>query len=319
MTGSRTIAYQHEPNGDYLGSPSGSDYIIPGKNPTLDDLELSNALQRMRYPDDPQAYESVAMRFEGAIGVSWTLTEPWFLNSHFGDPPSAGGESSAPYTYTWSYTDHLVQSSRWYVGLNHSSGAVERELRGVVFPQVELSISEGEEVRVSATGFYGDETLNSSLSSGSLVGKSAAPMVFHGGSISLPASTEIVKPQSATLSLNSGARAQREFARKPIAAVIGAAETSLTLTDIVTGTDILETAYGGSSSPSSGDVSGYADGTLEFTTAGSSSLTVDMTGVTPNTYNWSQVLNREEDATENTECHVNGVTTTAESSLSEAR
>lgn len=319
MTGTRQLAYQIEPANDYAGSPSGSDYLVPFKNPTIEDIELSNALQRMRLPDDPQAVESVAMRFEGAFGVSGVLTEPWWLTSHFGTAPGAGGETSAPYTYTWDYTDHTIRSSRWYVGVQSTTGEIERELKGVVLGQVEFSISEGEPVNVTLTGFYGDESGNGSLSPGTLVGADADPMLFHGGSISVPASSEVAMPQSATLSLNSSARAMREWERKPVDAAIGNVETTLSLSNIIRGTDTRSLAYGNSSAPvTSSGVSGAADGTLQFTGAGSEALTLNLTRVKHNTYNWSQVLDRNSDTLEDSEFFVDKVSATAESSRSEA-
>lgn len=318
MTGTRTIAYLHEPDGNYLGSPSDTTYKIPGKNPSVEDLSIENALQRMRYPDDPQTLDSIAQQFEGAIGLSWTQTEPWYLNHVYGDPPTAGGETSAPYTYTWTFTPNLIQSSRWFMGLNHASGTVERSIKGAVFPQLQFQISVGEEVRVTATGFYGDEQYNTSVTPGSLHGKSAPPMVFHGGSLEIPNSTTIVKPQEATLEINTGGRAQRAWQRKPIDAVIGNVETSLNLSKIITGGSQLTLAYGNSTAPSTSGVDGAATGTLRFESDGTPALEHQLTRVTPNSYNWQDLANRDADVLEDIQYNVDEIQTVAESDESTA-
>lgn len=313
-----TIAYLHEPPGDYLGSPTDTTYKIPGKNPTVEDLTFENALARMRYPDDPEVIEAVAQTFEGAISISWTQTSPWYLDHVFGDAPTAGGEGSAPYTYTWDWTDYLVDSSRWFFGLEAGSATTEREAKGVVFGNLSYDLSIGDEVRVSVTGFYGDETKNTSVTPGTLQGKDVDPMVFHGGSLSIPSSTELVKPQNATLDITTGVRPQRGLDRKISDAALGAVETNLQLSKIYTGTDQLSLAYGNSSAPSTGDIDGAADGTLKFTTGGQNALTWDLTGVTPDSYGWSELANRDADTLEDIDYVVNKVSPTAESAESEA-
>lgn len=296
-----------------------SDYIYLGDNPTVEDVSLSNSLQRNRYPDDPQVKSTIEQLFEGSVSLSWTLTNPWFLNHHFGDPPTAGGESSAPYSYTWTYSDFLVQSGRLYVGIQTGAGAyAERELKGVVFPEVEIQLTEGEEVRVSATGWYADEALNTSLTPGSLVGNTT-PMQFHGGSLSIPTSSQVAQVRDSTLSLNAGTRPRYDLSRKPVSAVVGAVETSLSLQDVATNTDQLTLAYGNSTAPATsvGGVGGAADGELAFS-AGSETLTLGMNGVDPDTYNWSNVADRGADVLEDTEFIVNQIDATAKSEEPEA-
>lgn len=312
----RQLAYQHEPVGDLTGTPTMTDYLALGANPTVEDVSLQNSLQRNRYPDDPQAVSAIEQTFEGAVSVSWDLTESWWLNHHFGTEPTAGGETAAPYTYTWTYTDYLVQSARLFVGLQTGASAyAERVLKGVVFPQLDVSLTEGGPVRISATGWYADEESNTALTPGAIVGKDATPMQFHGGSISIPATNTIAKPREATLSLDAGTRPQRDMTRKPVDAVVGPVETTLTLQDVVTNTDQLTLAYGNSTAPATpvGGVSGAADGELYFSAGANQELTFDMTGVTPNTYNWANVADWDADTLEDTEFFVDQVQATAAS------
>lgn len=47
----RSIAYVHEPAGSYTGSPTDTNYTVPGANVEVADLSLQNALQRMSVPN----------------------------------------------------------------------------------------------------------------------------------------------------------------------------------------------------------------------------------------------------------------------------
>ena len=319
MTGSSTIAYQHEPVGDYLGSPTMAEYIVPGANLSVQDLTLSNAVARMDVPNQAAAVDAVAGNFEGAIGIQGTLTSesPWLLNHVYGDTPTAGGESSAPYTYTWTPRLGRAQSSRWYIGVNHLDGTSERIIKGAVFPQLSLSINVGEEVTFSATGFYGDEQGASSITPGTITGKDADPMMFHGGSLEIPNSTQVVEPQEGTLDLQTNIRDVRTWARKPVDAAMGSHEPSLSLSKIITGTSMRTLAYGNSSAPAT-SVDGAATGTLRFDSAGTGALEAQMSGVTPDEYNWTQVANKDEDSMEDIQFTVNAVDMMAESSHSSA-
>lgn len=320
MTGSRHVAYVHEPADDYLGSPTDTTYKLPGKNVTVKDVSLSNALQRMRLPNDPQAVETVAGSFEGAFEATWTLTTPWFHNHVFGGAPSQSG-SSAPYTYTWSFPESggwQVQGSRWYLGVELSSGAVERALKGVVFGQLDVNCSVGETVQVTAMGFYADEERNPSITPGTVSGGDAEAMVFEGGSLEIPDSSSLGMLQDATLNINTGARPQRGWQRKPLGAVLGAVDTTLDVSKIIQDDSQLSLAYGGGSSPSTGNVDGEPTGKLTFSTSGSAELTYDMTGVTPNQYNWQNLADADADVLEDLTYYVDGVEAVATSDESSA-
>lgn len=320
--GPGSIAYKHEPAGNYMGSPSDSTYKIPGKDPTAEEISIDNALMRMGIPTDPETVDAIAGTFEGAISLSWTETTPWYLNHVFGGAPSKSG--SGPYTYTWTFpsgadSDWRVQSSRWFIGLNYDgSNSCERELKGVVFTDYQQELSIGSEVRTTVTGFYGDEEKNTSLSPGSIDGTDAEPMVFHGGQLEIPDSTGLTRIQSATVQTTTGARPQRDMSRKPVDAVLGNVETTLTVRKHMTDTDMLELAYGGSSSPAT-TVSGEADGKLVFGTSGTPQLDREFTDVTPNTYGWQDVLNRDADMNEDIEFVINSEQAVATSDASSAK
>lgn len=172
-----------------------------------------------------------------------------------------------------------MASSRWYMGFDHTSGTVERELKGVVFGQYEVSFSVGGAVRVTATGFYGDEARNTSITPGTYVGETAEAMTFDGGTIEIPDSTTLTKVQEGTLTIENISRLQRGMQRKPIDAVVQNPQTSLNLQKIVTDASQLTLAYGDTTSPvESSNVSGAATGKLTFTTTGTAEVAFALDG-----------------------------------------
>jgi len=315
--GTATLAYVHEPVGDYRGSPTDTDYKPFGIDQRVTDLSIDNAVQRLRN-FDPQAKDAIATLFEGAVGVECVLGNPWWANHVFGDEPTAGGESSAPYSYTWTPTTGRVQSARIYAGLDYLNGTTERELEGGVFPQADIGVDIGEPVSLSLTGFFGSEAPNTSITPGSTPQEQATPLVFHSGALEIPTSSVIAKPQSATLSISTGARPQRGWDREPTEAVIGAVDIDLSLSKIITDTSQRDLAYGGSGGPQD-RVDGAANATLSFTTPSATGLTLNLSGVTPDTYSWEELGSVDADTLENIDYTVNEIEMVAESDQSSAR
>lgn len=317
--GNTQVGYLHEPAGNYMGAPTDNDYKTPGRDASLTEISFSNAVQRLYGFAQTEAVDSVATIFEGAISVDFALANPWWHNHLFGGAPTDGGEGSAPYSYTWSMGTGQVQSSRWFAGVDYFGGTAERELKGVVFGGLTVTCNVGEVPRVQLTGFYGDETKNTSLTPGNQPQEQADPLVFHGGTLEIPTSTSFAKIQSATLNVATGARPQRGWQRAPVDAVMGAVETSLDVSKIVTGTNELELAYGGSTEPASGDVAEAATGKLEFASSGDTLMRYDLSDITPDEYDWPDFGNPETDVTEDITFAVEGIEAYAESSQSSAR
>jgi hypothetical protein len=318
MSGQASHAYLHEPVDDYGGSPSDTTYKRIGKNPSLDDLTIENALTQLRIGDNPELADAIATTFEGALGLSFVPTNPWYLNHHFGQPPTDGGESSAPYSYTWDVANGRAQSARFYDGFNHLDGTVERVLTGTVFPQWSLDVSIGEPVRASLTGFFGDEEpYNTSVTPGTIEGDEE-PLIFHGGTLKLGGS-KVNKIQSATLNSSTGISPQRTWSAHPVDARMGQLDSTLDISSIITGTDQLGLAYGGSTPVTEPqDDVGNISATLEFTTAGDHALTVDIPAITTESYSWEQLFEADADTLENATYRVHDLTATAESTESSA-
>ncbi|MFC5278649.1 phage tail tube protein [Halorubrum rubrum] len=315
--GNVDVAFDHEPVGDYAGDPTDSTPKTPGRNGTVETSEFDNDTTRQRNWGN-ETVETIEGIFDGAVSYSFDLVDPWFLNQVFGQPPTAGGESEAPYSYTWEFVSNEMQSARWYLGADLVNGYAERALHGVVFTEMEISISIGDPVRVSLSGFYATEVPNTQFTPSSQPTADGTPLIFHGGSIEIPTSTEIVRPQSGTLSVSTGARPQREWAREPVAAVIGNPEPTLNLTSIVMDTDLLELGLGASDGPAT-SVDGAADGELAFQSPGANALRFPMEGITHSTYGWNNIGNAEEDLTDDNELVIDRLTAVAETASAEAK
>lgn len=316
--GTATVAYVHEPVDDYAGSPTDSDYKTPGKDHTITDLSIDNALARLRNSGFVEQREAIKTTFEGALGVEFALGNPWFLNHVFGGTPSSGG--SSPTTYTWSPQSGRVQSSRWYIGVDYLDGTAEREVAGVVFPQMELSWNGDDVPRVSLTGFYASEDFNTSITPGSTPTEQQTTYAPSALTLDIPNSSTVAKLQSATLTVAPNSRPHRGTDPEPIDAVIGDWTTDLTVESIITETSYLQQAYGGSSATSTqAAVDAFADATLDFQGPNNDAFVVGLTGLTPSTYSWNEIGNPENDITESVDFAVDGIEIAADSSEGSAR
>jgi len=73
MTGAGTtsVCWTREPG--FLESPVDPTYVHAGRNVSVNDIELSNALERSRLPDDNEAVESIAAVADGGTATDWSL------------------------------------------------------------------------------------------------------------------------------------------------------------------------------------------------------------------------------------------------------
>lgn len=294
--GSSTVAYAVE--NSFLGGVGTSPtYYLPGKNVTTDDVELGNALRRIRLPDQAESVESIAENLEGAFRASWILTNDNFHDLVFNDTDGSGNDI---------FSAGRMPSSEWYLGLDYLDGTVERQLKGVAATDVEVRYQQGGPVRVTMTFVYGDEQYNTGITPGT-IDESGTPVEFHGASLSVDAVAQS-KLQTATLSLTNLARFHRGADRKPLDVVLGAVEESLDAASIYSENDQLELAYGSGTATSPQTSVGGVSASLSFSAAGSTVLDYSLSGVTPDTYNWQDLVNPDSDITEELSYHVNGVT-----------
>lgn len=268
-----------------------------GGSTSVSDLSLDNAAERIRTPGDVNPWKSVFQNFEGAITVSFTLT-----SGNLGWLPIVFNATASPYAFQ----KGTCTTGRVYVGADPGLGTIERELMGVIFPQCEISFSDGENVTVELTGAYADEVENSSLTQGTPIQPSGEPFVTHSATVTV-AGTDMTAPmQEATLSLNSQARHQTGFPRHPINAVMGGHECELEVEKILRAEDSLSgVGYGSSDATAPADYPDESSAVLECSAPGADSVTFNCNNLVANEYAWSQAGEVNEDTLENTTAHVN--------------
>jgi hypothetical protein len=199
-----------------------------------------------------------------------------------------------------------VTSAEWYTGVDYLTGTAERVLKGVVLTDASVQWGQGDNVTVSVTGVYGDESLNTSITPSS-ISDAGNPCPFHQASFSIDGVTQ-TKEQSATLTFSPLARLQRGSDRQPVDAVLGPVDPTLTVEAIFTEDDQLELAYGSSGATSPQDAVGGVSASATFgDTTGSTVLDYTLSGVTPASYSWSDLVNPDTDLTEPITFQINGV------------
>lgn len=304
--GASNVAYVEEDS--YLTVPGAPTYYQPGPDLQAEEVELSNALSRLRFPSDVEPSTNLAENFEGALTVSWTLAGNQFHNLVFSDDSDASGLND-------SFATGLFPSSTWYMGVqypdsNTSTAKYERALNGYVPVSADITYQQGTEARVTLTGVYGDESSSTSFTPGTIQ-QDNSPVPSGGASLSIDG-TAVSDLQAATLSVGPLARLQRGPGRHPLRAVQGPVAATLTTEATFTTPDYAEYAYGGSGATSPQDDVTDVSGTLTFTDAGGSTVAeYTLSGMAPQNYSWSDLIVDDADLTDPVTWAVNGVTATA--------
>lgn len=301
--GAATVAYELEDS--FLGGVSTPSYKLPGTNVTVDEASIENFLTRIRDPNARESVRSVAGQFEGALSVSFNMGSATFNELIFNADDGSGNDI---------LDSGLVDSAEWYLGTDFEDGGsistVERVAKGWVCIQATIEWQQGGLVRVTLDGIYGDEDKNASITPGSIT-KPGDEAPFHAATLTLDSTTQ-AKAQSATISFSDLARFERGTDRNPIAAVAGPSPVTVDIQAIYTEADQLELAYGSAGSTTPQSSVGGVSGTFSFdVTGGSTVSSYDFTELTPQTYDWSDLVSAGTSLTEPVTFQCNGITQTA--------
>lgn len=303
MTGAGTSEVAFAIEDTFMGSLVDSDadgnpeYYQPGRNIEISDVELSNALQRLRVPDSAESTESLAQNLEGAFSASWVMSADRVADVQsivFND----GGTAFAP---------GRAATSRWFAGIDYLDGVAERELIGVTPTEYSVQYQQNGTIQESLTAVYGDENYGTAITPSSILATSAGQSIpSHGADLSINTVSQ-TKLQSATLSINNIARFQRGADRKPLDAVIAAPQTTLDIEAVLTETDQLELAYGGGGATTPQDSLTGVGGSFSLSVGGTTVTTYDLSAAKPENYNWNDLASGDNDMTESATLQVNGV------------
>ena len=295
--GSATVAFGKESS--FQGSLSGApDYYLPGRNITVEEIEASNALERLSLPDQAESVESIAGNFETGLSVSWAMS-----SDRVSDVQDIIFNSSGT-----SFTNGQAATSAWFLGLDHLSGTSERALDGVFPTEYTLEYSEDSNTLTeSLTLVAADESENTSTTPSGINSAGAGTTVpFHGAQLDIDGTT-ITALSSFTLTISNIAQPITGASRHPLDAVIAGPETTLdfdaTMKD---GPQTLDYAYGSSGSSTTQDSVGGVSGTITASVGGTTATTFDLSEVTPDTNSWSDLV-AQANAGEPVSAHVNGV------------
>lgn len=316
MTGSGTTSVVWTREDSYNSLSADPTYLYPGRDVTVNTLELRNALQRSRLPDDNEAIEAIAQQLEGALELEYDLVHPWMLTDAF---VSEHTDSDSDGVLEWAMGSGQMPTSRWYIGVDVKGSVCEREIKGAATTQLQIQISEGSNVRVSQTIVYGDEEKATSMTPGSIEGGDQSPYVYHGGSLTVDGTTQ-KKMQEATLDLTNNGSLDRGWNRKAIDAIAGDSEYSLSASKIVD--DSLSSnvthAYGNSTAPVSTSGIDGVTGEIPLTRGDGDQITLSLSGVRPDTYGWDNIPpSSDERVQESIQFFVDVVTAEADVSMAD--
>ena len=298
--GSATLAFAHEQTlgGSLVDSDSDGtpEYFKAGRNATLTELELSNALERMREGDQVEAVESKAQNLEGAVAVEATVSKdvhPEVEKLVFNDAGTG-------------FKTGLASSATFFAGVDYIGGTAERALAGCIPLEYSIDYEQGGDVTYTLTMAYTDESPNTSITPSSITGPSDGNDVpFHGFALTVDGTT-VAKLQSCSLSISNISRFHWGADRNPIDAVIAAPETTLDADAIFSGPSRLELAYGSAGATSTQDSLTSVSGSIGLSVGGSTVSTYNLPKLKPDTYSWNDLISAENDLTDATSFHVNG-------------
>lgn len=298
MTGAGAASLAFVKETSFLTLPGTPSYYAFGRNPTVSELSLENALQRMREPDAVEAVESVKQNFEGAVAVEATVSADVHANVEglvFNDA-GTGFKAGRP------------PSATIYAGINYLDGTAERALEGSIPLEYAVIYQQGGETRYRLTMAYADESEATSITPSAVTQATEGSSVqWHGTDLTIDA-TSVTKLQSATMTIANISRFQRGGSPTPTDIVVAAPETTLDATAIFSGPEKrLDLAYGGGTVSAPQDTLNSVSGSLALTAAdGTAVSTYNFSRLKVDGYDWQDFIEAESDLTEPTRFHVNG-------------
>lgn len=294
--GAASLAFVQETSFETLpGTPS---YYAFGRNPTVTDLTLENALQRLREADAVEAVESVKQNFEGAIAVEAVVSSDVHSQVEgivFNDSGTGFVAGRPP-------------SATIYAGIDYLDGTAERALSGAIPIEYAVNYEQGAMTTYTLTMAYADESENTSLTPTSVTQASDGSSVpWHGTNLTINA-TSISKLQSATMTIANISRFQRGGEVKPVDIVVAQPETTLDATAIFSDPETTQDlAYGGGTVSAPQDTLSAVAGSLALTDAsGSAVSTYNFSKMKVDSYTWADLIDAETDLTEPVTFNVDG-------------
>ncbi|WP_395166357.1 phage tail tube protein [Natrinema pallidum] len=291
-SGSATAAFTVEDSyGTLQAEPS---WYQPGMDVTVGDLSVDQALERSRHPDDPTPAGSRPGSWEGAMSVSFSLTD---ANWH--DLVFADGGTALP------NSPMRAPSATWYLAVEMPDGTTEtRTPTGAIVQEATVSYEQGSDITVELTILYGDEPDDIAAPSTIQQPSEADVFSWHGASFQVGGLNQPLM-QSTTLSLSGLARFRRGQDRHPFDAVVDAIEPSFSTDATFTERDQLALAVDDTAG-ASGPV-GKVPATFGLENGQGDTIEYTLSDCQPTSYSWSDLVAPDADLSEPVDYHVTDV------------
>ncbi|GGK74529.1 phage tail tube protein [Haloarcula sebkhae] len=296
MTGAGSANAAFALENSYGTLPADPTWMQPGIDITVGDLTVEQALERSRHPDDPTPAGSREGNWEGAMSVSWSLTD---ANWH--DLVFADGGTALP------NAPMRAPSATWYLPVTLPDGSTEsRTPTGAIVQDATVNYEQGSDITVELTILYGDEPDNVTTPAESDIAQPSDDDVFswHGASFQVDGLNQPLM-QSATLSLSGLARFRRGQGRHPYDAVVDAIEPSFSSDAVFTERDQLALAVDDTAN-TSGPV-GKVPATFSLENGQGDTIDYTLTDCQPTSYGWSDLVAAGADLSEPVDYHVTDV------------
>lgn len=295
--GSATVAAAVESDG-FLSLPDIPTWFQPGENVDVATASLENALERARQPDDPRPDGSREGNKEGALDLTYALTDTNFHDLVFPASTPVGIARSAARAPTATY----------YLAAELLDGTQDRFLAGGATESLSITYEQGQDVTVNQTVIYADEpevggTHGSAPASGDIQQPSKSDIVrWHGADLQIDG-VSVEELQSFSIDISGMARFRRGQSRTATAAVVGAYEPSLSVQATLRDGTQKEYAYGSATAVEPEDTIAERPATATFANPAGNLVSYNLTRLQPTTFNWSDLTAPDTDITDPTDYH----------------
>lgn len=304
MTGAGAASVAFVKNTDFDTLPGSPTYYSPGHDIEVTQLNFENTLQRLRTPDTAEAVDSIRGNFQGALEISYTMSND--VHDDVRDIVfNSGGTSIA---------SGAAPVSTWYIGTDYldtsfATQTVEIECRHTIPLQYQLQYEQGTNtVRETLTMAFGDLRKNTTTTPGSITGPSVgSDAAFHGVTLTIDATT-VNREQSIALSFEGPLyRYYRDSSPFPAAATTAVPAASLESTVIYHTDDYLGLGLGGTTGSTQPQTSlSNVSGSLAFDTSGGTTIaTYSFSKLKMNRWEGQSLVNPDADFTGVARWHVN--------------
>jgi hypothetical protein len=301
MTGAGSATVSRAVEDSFMTLPGSPIWRQPGENIQVGTASLERALQRARQPDDPRPDGSREGNQEGALNVTYAMTDTDFHELVFPASGPVGLARSAM----------LAPTATYYLAAETLPGTQERFAVGAATESLSMSYTQGEDFTIDETIIYADEYDADDAGAPDVPSTIEQPsksdiVRWHGIDFQID-SVSVEELQSLSVDISGMARFRRGQQLEPTAAVVGAYEPSLTVEATLRDGTQRELAYGSAGATTTQDTIDETPATLTVDNPGGTLATYNLAGLQPTTFDWADLVAADSDITDPTDYHVRNV------------